>query len=206
MKIHRNTHTKKVFLYWYKFPHEKFFYFYLFFLNLFKQVWYHISSLWHHLILLDSIDILNTLSFSVKQVMFFLEFHIIMTCSRYGICFVSSVLCPTLVTSFITFPKISLPHDRSSIPCSVTSNSLVIFGKEHILFQYNLTFVAAFQTFSNSNYPETVYITELELQIQNRNPISFLFFTFQQNKIFSEFLEKIFALLSCICDFNWFNL
>ena len=60
----------------------------------------------------------------------------------------------------------------------MTDYSLVVSVKGHILFQYNLTLLAGV---NNDNYFESIYIIELELQMQNINPIP-LFFS-SHNKI-----------------------
>lgn len=72
-------------------------------------------------------------------------------------------------------------------------------------FQYRLIFVAAVWDLSNHNNFESVCMIKLELQIQNTNSIP-SFNTLQQNKTISKYLENIFALLNCICNFNWCHL
>jgi len=65
-----------------------------------------------------------------------------------------------------------LPFHRTSLLLSMTSYSLAVSVKGHILFQYNLTLIAGI---SSDNYFESISIIELELQMQNINPIPLFF-------------------------------
>lgn len=162
--------------------------------------------MWHHFILLDSIIfwilflretiMLSFLSFILQWLIPDTEFTEFTLAS-------SVVLCPSLVTIFIIFPKVSLTHHRSFILLPLTSNSLVISGKEHILFQHNI-FVTVSWAFSNHSVFENVYIIELELQIHNMIPISLFLSPFHWNKALYKYLEIVYSL-NCIYDFNWSN-
>lgn len=117
------------------------------------------SSMWYHLISLDSIHILNTFSFSLNQVMSILRFILQWLVSYAGFPCLFSCSLPNTYNHFYHFPRGLHILLQSSSQLTVTSNFLVISRKEHILFQHNLTLAVAFQDFSNNNYFESVYIT-----------------------------------------------
>lgn len=115
------------------------------------------------------------------------------------LCLFSSL--PNNCNWFYHFPKsLLVPREKFH---STVSDSVILLSLGKNTFSSSTTLhCCSFSNFSNSNY-----ITELELWIQNRNSMPFFSsFTFQQKKTLSKFLEKIFALLNCICDFNWLNL
>lgn len=109
---------------------------------------------------------------SILISMFQSFFHILEFVVAFG-CSLFSTYNP-----FSSFSKV-LPFHRTSLLLSMTSYSLVVSVKGHILFQYNLTLIAGV---SSDNYFESKYIIELELQMQNINPIP-LRFSLPCNKI-----------------------
>lgn len=109
---------------------------------------------------------MKTFMLSILISMFQSFFHIL----EFVVAFLV-VLCSAPIIHFISFSKV-LPFHRTSLLLSMTSYSLVVSVKGHILFQYNLTLIAGV---SSDNYFESKYIIELELQMQNINPIPLIF-------------------------------